>query len=115
MRCTGPYRAKAALSDTEQTVLRFAHQGFAVEQTITRAALEGWIAPDLARIGATVDQALQDASILPEAVDRVFLTGGSAFVPAVRRLFADRFGTEKLAGGGEFVSVAEGLALADGD
>ena len=44
-------------------------------------------------------------------VDRVFLTGGTAFVPAVRRLFEDPFGAAKLAGGGEFVSVAEGLAL----
>ena len=55
-----------------------------------------------------------DASLPPEAVDRVFLTGGTAFVPAVRRLFADRFGSEKLTGGGEFVSVAEGLAMAGG-
>jgi hypothetical chaperone protein len=29
----------------------------------------------------------------------------------VRRLFAERFGAAKLGGGGEFVSVAEGLAL----
>ncbi len=41
----------------------------------------------------------------------MFLTGGTAFVPAVRRLFEDRFGADRLAGGGEFVSVAEGLAL----
>lgn len=46
-----------------------------------------------------------------EAIDRVFLTGGTAFVPAVCRLFEQRFGLKKLAGGGEFVSVAEGLAL----
>jgi hypothetical chaperone protein len=105
--------AKAALSDADQTVLRFAHKGFLVERTLTRAEFEGWIAADLARLGATVDQALSDAAVRPEAVDRVFLTGGTAFVPAVRRLFADRFGAEKLVGGGEFVSVAEGLALAD--
>jgi hypothetical chaperone protein len=58
-----------------------------------------------------VDQVLTGASMRPEAIDRVFLTGGTAFVPAVRRLFEHRFGLEKLAGGGEFVSVAEGLAL----
>jgi len=32
--------------------------------------------------------------------------------PAVRALFASRFGTEKLAGGGELTSVATGLAPA---
>jgi hypothetical chaperone protein len=47
----------------------------------------------------------------PKQVDRVFLTGGTSLVPAVRRIFEERFGPAKLAGGGEFVSVAEGLAL----
>ena len=41
----------------------------------------------------------------------MFLTGGTAFVPAVRRLFAERFGPDRVSGGGEFVSVAEGLVL----
>jgi hypothetical chaperone protein len=44
-------------------------------------------------------------------IHRVFLTGGTSLVPAVRRLFIDRFGVERVVGGGEFVSVAEGLAL----
>jgi len=44
-------------------------------------------------------------------VDRVFLTGGSSFVPAVRRIFETRFGAEKIRGGDEFTSVASGLAL----
>jgi hypothetical chaperone protein len=102
--------AKAALSTAESTELRFAHRDFAVERSITRAEFEGWIADDLKRLGATVDQALATAGVPHAAVDQVFLTGGTAFVPAVRRLFADRFGGAKLSGGGEFVSVAEGLA-----
>jgi len=44
-------------------------------------------------------------------VDRVFLTGGTSFVPAVRRLFTKRFGPERIQGGDEFTSVAQGLAL----
>ena len=43
-------------------------------------------------------------------MDRVFLTGGSSFVPAVRQLFARRFGEAKLESGGELVSIASGLA-----
>jgi hypothetical chaperone protein len=103
--------AKAALSHADSTVLRFAHKDLAIEQSIARADFETWIARDLGRLGATVDQALQAAGLPHTAVDRVFLTGGTAFVPAVRRLFAERFGVGRLAGGGEFVSVAEGLAL----
>ena len=44
-------------------------------------------------------------------VDRVFFTGGSSFVPAVRRIFENRFGAEKIRTGDEFTSVASGLAL----
>jgi hypothetical chaperone protein len=102
--------AKAALSSEESTTLRFVHRRFGVERSITRAEFEAWIAPDLARLGATVDQALKVAGVPPVAIDRVFLTGGTALVPAVRRLFVERFGAAKLSGGGEFVSVAEGLA-----
>jgi hypothetical chaperone protein len=103
--------AKAELSRAEAAMLRFRHKRFAVERVVTRADFEQWIAADLARIGATVDEVLTQANVSVECVDRVFLTGGTAFVPAVRRLFEQRFGAAKLAGGGEFVSVAEGLAL----
>jgi hypothetical chaperone protein len=109
------YRAvsgvKAALSGEEAAVLRFRHADFAIEAEVTRAAFEDWIAPELTRIGAAVDAALEDAAMPPGAVDRVFLTGGTSLVPAVRRLFEARFGAAKLVAGGEFVSVAEGLAL----
>jgi hypothetical chaperone protein len=109
------YRAvsgvKAALSGAEEATLRFRHADFALEATLTRTEFEEWITPDLARIGRAVDAALADAALPREAVDRVFLTGGTSLVPAVRRLFEDRFGAERVVTGGEFVSVAEGLAL----
>ena len=103
--------AKAALSSAASAVLRFEHDDFGIEQVIHRAEFEAWIAPDLARMDAAIGDALDDAGIGSTDVDRVFLTGGTAFVPAVRRLFERRFGAELLSGGGEFVSVAEGLAL----
>ena len=109
------YRAvsgvKAALSGADEAVLRFKHDDFAIDATITRADFESWIAPDLARIATTVDAALANAGLPEEAIDRVFLTGGTSLVPAVRRLFETRFGSTRVVGGGEFVSVAEGLAL----
>ncbi len=109
------YRAvsgvKAALSRAPSATLEFHHEGFSVEAKIERVDFEAWIAPDLARLGDAVDQALAEAGLPPEQVDRVFLTGGTSLVPAVRRMFEARFGAAKLAGGGEFVSVAEGLAL----
>ncbi len=109
------YRAvagvKAALSRQEEATLSFRHADLVVEAPIRRGDFEAWIAPDLARIAAAVDAALADAALDPAQVDRVFLTGGTSLVPAVRRLFSARFGEERIAAGGEFVSVAEGLAL----
>jgi len=102
---------KAELSTQESAVLRFAHGDFAVERRIERHEFEFWIAEDLQRMAAAVDQALARAGLGHDAIDRVFLTGGTSFVPAVRAIFAQRFGAEKMSGGGEFVSVAEGLAL----
>jgi hypothetical chaperone protein len=102
---------KAELSRAESAVLRFHHADFAIEQTISRRDFEDWIAPDVARIAATVDSALAGAGLTEDAIDRVFLTGGTSLVPAVRGLFTTRFGAARVTGGGEFVSVAEGLAL----
>ena len=107
--------AKTALSRAEETVLRFAHADFAIEARIERAMFENWIAPELARIASAMDAALADAGLAPKGVDRVFLTGGTSLVPAVRRLFEERFGPHRVVAGGEFVSVAEGLALIAGE
>jgi hypothetical chaperone protein len=102
---------KAELSRAERAVLRFSFAGVAIEEVVTRADFERWIAGDLARMGAAVDEALADAKVAAGAVDHVFLTGGTSFVPAVRGLFEARFGAERVTAGGEFVSVAEGLAM----
>jgi hypothetical chaperone protein len=103
--------AKAALSSADAVRLQFAHDDFEIDRMITRGDFEAWIAPDLARIEAAVDAVVRQAGLGPADIDRVFLTGGTSFVPAVRDLFARRFGAQRISDGGEFVSVAEGLAL----
>lgn len=51
------------------------------------------------------------AATSPERIDRVFLTGGSSLIPAIRGLFERRFGAARIASGGELTSIAHGLAL----
>ena len=103
--------AKAALSRSETAKLSFQHKDIAIDETLNRSAFETWIAPDLAQMARAVQRGIDMAGIMPGEIDHVFLTGGTSFVPAVRRLFETRFGPEKVTAGGEFVSVAEGLAL----
>jgi hypothetical chaperone protein len=82
-----------------------------IEREITRRDFERWIADDIARIERTVDRLLQSKGVGVGEIDSVFLTGGSSFIPAVRRLFETRFGAGRLADGENFQSVAFGLAL----
>lgn len=104
-------RAKTELSSTSVSTLRFVHPPLRIEIEVRRAEFEGWIAEELGRISACVDGLLSRLSVDPSDVDHVFMTGGSSFVPAVRRIFVDRFGGDRIHAGGEFTSVASGLAL----
>ncbi len=78
---------------------------------MARADFERWIAPDIARIEETVDRALANAATPADRIDRVFLTGGSSLIPAIRAIFARRFAADRIATGGELTSIAHGLAL----
>jgi hypothetical chaperone protein len=102
---------KRALSTAEAACFRFSGAGLQIEAEVSRAAFEGWIAPDIAEIDSAVDRALTAAQVAPVDIDRVFLTGGSSLVPRVARLFAERFGEARIATGGELTSIAHGLAL----
>lgn len=103
-------RLKESLSRRPEATFLFEGGSVRIEKSVTRNAFEAWIAPELAAIERTVDEALDRSGLRAQAIDRVFLTGGSSFVPAVRRLFEARFGEAKLEGGGELVSIASGLA-----
>jgi hypothetical chaperone protein len=104
-------RAKRELSEREATRLRLEHDAIALDAELTRAEFEGWIAEELEKIATCVDRLLARTGVAPRQIDRVFMTGGSSFVPAVRAIFEQRFGAEKLRGGQELTSVASGLAL----
>lgn len=104
-------RLKEQLSASETATFQFAAGDVRIEAEVERGGFESWIAPELGAIAAAAEEALARAKLAPTDVDKVFLTGGSSFVPAVRRLFVERFGEGKLESGGELVSIATGLAL----
>jgi hypothetical chaperone protein len=109
------YRAvsglKIALSTEAEAEFRFEAGSIAIARTVARGEFEAWIAPELALIEQAVDAALADAGLAAGDIDRVFLTGGSSLVPAVRRIFQNRFPAERIEAGAELESIASGLAL----
>lgn len=109
------YRAvestKAALSHHPTATFRFHDDDIHIEETVRREDFEAWIAPELEAISSCVDDLFERLPVDFGDVDRVFLTGGSSFIPAVRDIFATRFGADRLRTGEELTSVVSGLAL----
>jgi hypothetical chaperone protein len=104
-------KVKNDLSNAPQAMFQFSDGFVDLAASVERASFEEWISEELAQIAGCVDSLLTASGVMPKDVDRVFLTGGSSFVPAVRRLFETRFGEQRIRGGNEFTSVARGLAL----
>jgi hypothetical chaperone protein len=104
-------RTKFDLSETTAAEFAFESGPVTIRKTVTRADFETWIGEELASMSGCVDRLMAACGLAFGDIDRVFLTGGSSFVPAVRRIFVDRFGPDKVTGGEELTSVATGLAL----
>jgi len=100
--------AKVRLSASDAD--RVALDAIDLDLPILRTGFEDWIGPDLAAIEQVLDGVLARAGLAERDIDRVFATGGTSLVPAVRARLAARFGDAKLVGGEELTSVAWGLA-----
>jgi hypothetical chaperone protein len=101
--------AKIALSSEDATTLEFGPLGLQV--TIRRTAFESMIRPELDQVVLTISRALEVAGLHPREVDRVLLTGGSAYIPAFRRDLSAMFGDERLEQRDAFTAVVHGLGV----
>jgi hypothetical chaperone protein len=104
-------KTKAALSQADSDRFVFQDGDVELNALVTRLQFESWIAEELAGVEQKVDALLRKTGIDARDIDMVFLTGGSSFVPSVRRIFEKRFGSQKIRTGDEFTSVARGLAF----
>ncbi len=105
-------RAKIDLSASGKARFAFHDEPYvAIEADVTRDDFDQWISEDTAQMADCVDRLLARVNVSAKDVDQVFMTGGTSFVPAVRKIFDDRFGHARIRAGGEMISVATGLAL----
>ena len=108
------YRAveatKRQLSDKPDATLSFHYGLISLEEKITRVNFEQWTAPLRQELIEALERVLAQApGVKP---DTIFLTGGTSKIPSVQKLFADRFGAERLRQGDAFTSVVAGLGRA---
>jgi hypothetical chaperone protein len=103
-------KVKCALSVDQSATFRFSDGVVEIETPVQRRDFEEWIAEELVQLESCVDSLISSSAVSRKDVDRVFLTGGSSFVPSVRQIFESRFGPTRIVTGNEFTSVAQGLA-----
>ena len=104
-------RVKFELSASPEALFEFHCEPVSITRKVTRLDFEKWIDPEVTQMAACVDRLLDATGVSAKDIDHVFLTGGSSFVPAVRKIFVERFGWGKITGGKELTSVATGLSL----
>ncbi len=106
--------AKCRLSDHEEGAVIFKDYGIHIEEPVLRSEFEQMIGDLVEKIGACVDHTIAGAGIAPDRIDAVFLTGGTSYIPRIRKIFESRLGPEKIKTADAFSSVAYGLALEGG-
>ncbi|WOC14761.1 Hsp70 family protein [Pseudochrobactrum sp. MP213Fo] len=102
---------KVSLSSAQSAKLNFKADSFQIEANVHRSEFENWINEDMQAISDCVDKAVETAGIAFKDIDRVFLTGGTSFVPAIKTLFSERFEHADVSSSNQFDSIATGLAL----
>jgi len=101
--------AKIALSTSDETELEFAPLDLRL--TLHRSAFEAMIRPELDMVRHAIEQALASAEVGAGDVDRVLMTGGSAYIPAFRSDLAGMFGQDRLEQRDAFTAVVHGLGV----
>ena len=81
---------------------------------LSRAKLEDLVSPIIERCRAPVMQALQDAKIQPNDVQKVILVGGPTRMPIVQKFIADLMGKDPERGVDPMECVAMGAAIQGG-
>jgi hypothetical chaperone protein len=104
-------KVKCDLSNQPSAMFYFSDGAIELQASVERDLFEEWIKEELEQIAGCVDSLLERSRLHSKKIDRVFLTGGSSFVPAVRKIFEMRFGADRIRAGNEFTSVVRGLAL----
>ncbi len=104
-------KAKCELSSKKETDIFFNGINLFINKHITRPEFEEIISRELKEIDDCVVSTIQKAGLSPKEIDIVSLTGGSSFIPCIKRIFEEKFGQDKINQTDAFTNVAYGLGL----
>jgi hypothetical chaperone protein len=101
--------AKIALSTAERAAVPLDFLEVGLAASATRIELDRAIEARVERLYRSASACIAAAGLRPDAIDTVFLTGGSSRVPAVRAAVGRAAPSARLAGGSDLLSVTLGL------
>ena len=104
-------KAKCELSNTDLSYINFNDYNILIEEKISRTEFENYIREKIEKIDNCIKSSIKLANLKYEDIDVVFLTGGSSYVPLIRKAFEKKFEKEKIIQSNAFTSVAFGLGL----
>ncbi len=104
-------QAKKNLSTKLESTIEYCDRQLHISEHVTRSEFEDMLSEDIRSITSCVTRCLKTAGLDEGRVDKVLLTGGSSYIPAIRKIFETAFGIEKVIAIDAFTSVAQGLAL----
>lgn len=103
--------AKIELTARDHTDIALAFIEAGLKAPATRDTFDETIANELTRLRLAVWNCLALADVDADAIDTVFMTGGSSLVPAVEQVIASEIPNAAVKRGDDFLSVALGLTL----
>jgi hypothetical chaperone protein len=103
-------RVKRELSLADSAEFSFPYPSIEIKETVERAAFDRSSAGAIERISQRFEHTLANAGVRPAELDRLYLTGGTAMVPAVVNALSQIVGREKIRRMSTFHSVINGLA-----
>jgi hypothetical chaperone protein len=103
-------KTKIALTTTDSTVFSYRQMDIDIKEEISLPDYDQIIAKDVNRIAVYLDNFLLENRIDANAIDTLFLTGGTSMVRSIHKLFKNKFPHVNVNSGDNFKSVAKGLA-----
>jgi len=110
-------RAKIELSSMLETEINLPYIAYDssgpknLYMRISRATLEQLVRPIVERCRGPINQALQDAKLRPEDIDKIILVGGPTRMPIIQSFIKEVFGKEPERGIDPMECVAMGAAI----
>jgi len=103
--------AKIQLSKNEHARIDFNEHEIVIHEEVTQQQFADMTTDLRGKIRGCALETMSRASVSPQQIDAVLITGGSSLIPSVRNVFVELFGQEKLLPVDAFTSVAYGLGL----